>query len=624
MGSDRHVASRRVNTLTAAAQILQPIRSDEPKAEGWHDHAWHFRDVVGELRFAEMWLGNSFSRASLCAASRPEPGGEPQKLESGPAVDLMAALAGGPGGLQEMLRQFGTYLMVPGVGFMIGEPTEAGGPDWIVRSAEEIRLAPGKRGADRTYQIAEGEGSKSWRDIDPEAHIVKVLRPHPRRHWEPDSPTRSALPVLNELDLLTQHVAATATSRLAGAGVQAFPTEMEFEGDWEKFIDEWIEAVTKPIKDRSLASAYVPFPVRMPGAMIQWFKEGLIRYNTPFDDQAMRLREEGIQRLGNAMDMPRQVLTGEARNHWGDWQVEEAGLKIHVEPGLALIADAFTIGYLWPGLESVAAGSSGARADIERFREENPDGDFIVWYDTSDLRVRPDRSSDAKDLYDRWEIDGEALRHETGLSDAEPLDLNDPEIRTRVGFHLLQFESTVSTALELLEIEVSTPPVVNTPPSPPALPPGQPEPAEPGSRALPETREREPDMDEEPAAVAWPAQVLVAACDGIVHRALERAGNKYMRLMKRGEHGACDRPPAELYLCDADVYHLRMQMLADKLLDGAWERVPALAATLDEDAEPLASTLDAYVRLLIRTKQAHTWDRLSHALGACPCQTEAS
>ena len=96
MGDRHHQPVR--PAITASARILQPVSQDTPKKQPWHDDAWGFRDVVGELRFAEMWLGNAFSRSRLIAARRPAPGEEPQPVDSGPAFDAVARLANGVGG----------------------------------------------------------------------------------------------------------------------------------------------------------------------------------------------------------------------------------------------------------------------------------------------------------------------------------------------------------------------------------------------------------------------------------------------------------------------------------------------------------------------------------------------
>jgi hypothetical protein len=651
---DRHRRDRR-QAVTASARILQPVREDNPKKLQWHDEAWGFRDTVGELRFAEMWLGNAFSRSRLIAARRPSPGEEPQPVEDGPAYDLVGRLAGGVGGQSALLRNFAPFLMIPGIGYLVGEPK--GRVDkFVVVDSEDIKVGTSKEGGPG-FELRVDDGTMGWRHLPEGTVVTKVYRPHPRRRWEPDSPTRAALGILRELVLLTMHVEATATSRLAGAGVQAFPSEMEFPDGWEKFIAEYLAAVTKPIKNRDLAAAKAPFPVRMPANVIEAFKNGYINYSNPFDEHALKLREEAITRLGNAMDMPRQILTGEKQNHWGDWQVEEAGLKMHVEPGLETICDGLTVGYLQPGLQTGRDQSKVNDAALREEEDKTPEGEWLIWYDTSDLRVRPDRSQAAGDAYDRWEIDGDVFRKELGLSDAEAVDIKDPATLQRIWLKLLDTD-LASVALVQLglvepdEISVSKgpfgqPEVAPTggEPPPPATPPGD------GGRGLPERQPQQQEPAPTPAppvrkaaevvAVdgqlglvaaaevpdypppATSGEAIVFALDGIVHRAMERAGRRVLNKLPRGEGGRLARsidgnecPAERLHTCT----HLDRYLPADTLFDGAWDRVPEIAERLNEDPEVLIATCEAYCRMLVSTQVEHSFDGLARALGVCPCE----
>src|SRR3546814_4916094 len=64
-------------------------------------------------------------------------------------------------------------------------------------------------------------------------------------------------------------------------------------------------------------------------------------------------------------------------------------------PDAELIAGALTTGYLQPRLRA---------SGVEDW------ANWVVWYDLSELTLRPDRSENALQLYDRLEIDGDALR----------------------------------------------------------------------------------------------------------------------------------------------------------------------------------------------------------------------
>lgn len=86
------------------------------------------------------------------------------------------------------------------------------------------------------------------------------------------------------------------------------------------------------------------------------------------------------------------------------WQVDESALKVNIAPDAELISAAFTTGYLQPRLRA---------SGVEDW------ANWVVWYDLSELTLRPDRSNNAIQLYDRLEINGDALRRETGFDEGD-------------------------------------------------------------------------------------------------------------------------------------------------------------------------------------------------------------
>ena len=136
--------------------------------------------------------------------------------------------------------------------------------------------------------------------------------------------------------------------------------------------------------------------------------------SNPIDDKLIPQRESAIRRLATALDLPSDLLLGvSGMNHWGAAQVEESGIKLHIAPDAEMICHALTKGYLTPVL----------RAEGERLSEDlltGPNGGRIVmWYDPSEIVQRPDKSDDAILAYDRMEINGAALRRESGFSESD-------------------------------------------------------------------------------------------------------------------------------------------------------------------------------------------------------------
>lgn len=430
---------RPLRSLVAAARKISGTRMKRSAPEKWQDEGWDLYDEVGELRFVANSLANSISRARIFAARLPMGDDAPASIsgdgEEDTADDLLAAqtvqaIGGGALGRGELLRRLAVQLFVPGDGYMVGlpegllddaapvddDPTmglPAEGKDeigladlsWHVLSVDEVTF----RGGKLVLRI----GNEDREVSHDEAIVVRVWRPHPRRWWNADSPVRANLPVLRELVGLTKHVAATIDSRLAGAGLLVLGNSVEVvsgatedptgdaDGDEvSNFVDALIETMTIPIRDRDSAAAVVPLVIQVPDEVVG--KVQHLTFSTEFDEKARELRDEAIRRLALGLDAPPETLLGMGgTNHWSAWQIEESTVTVHIEPVLALICDALTTEYLWPVLEE--AGVLNAR-------------DYVVWFDTTELTLRPNRTAEAQALHAVGELSGEALRRESGFA----------------------------------------------------------------------------------------------------------------------------------------------------------------------------------------------------------------
>ena len=95
------------------------------------------------------------------------------------------------------------------------------------------------------------------------------------------------------------------------------------------------------------------------------------------------------------------------------WAVDENEIKFGVQPVVAIICHALTVGLLRPLLVEQGV----------------PDSDlYSVWYDTTLFLVRSDRSKDAQILHDRGVISDAVLRRENGFDES---DAPDPDERMR-------------------------------------------------------------------------------------------------------------------------------------------------------------------------------------------------
>ncbi|MBP5870845.1 phage portal protein [Streptomyces sp. LBUM 1485] len=214
---------------------------------------------------------------------------------------------------------------------------------------------------------------------------------------------------MRELELVNRHIVAQYLSRLASAGVVIFPDEVtfpvreEFADAADPFMEEWVENARTAISTPGTAAAVVPMPIKVPAEYVD--KIAHIDFTLKIDDKIIEKRDSAIKRLASQLNVPPEVLLGMGDlNHWNAWAVDETSLKVNVAPDAELIAAALTTGYLQPRLKA---------SFVEDW------ANWVVWYDMSELTLRPDRSDSAIALYDRLEINGAALRRETGFNEAD-------------------------------------------------------------------------------------------------------------------------------------------------------------------------------------------------------------
>lgn len=465
-------------SLTAAATPVEAkaddVRKGQDAFKSWQDEAWWMYDALGEFRQGVKWLSNVISRARLVPAIAPlNPGDEPMVLDPNtedPAVGLVEDIALGIGGQADLLRSATVHLTVPGEGWFIGrvdtalmstkgDTVEAEQVSWKFYSRDEVRF--NKRTDLPEVQVDD----RVWVPLPDESLLIRVWRPHDRFHWMADSSTRAALPIMRRLELLNRKMDAQIKSRLASNGIYWIPSEITFppkdkyaDAD-DPFVAEFMDLWTTAIRTPGSAAASVPFVGRASADYIEKIRYD--EFSKLVDPELIAQREFEIRRLATSMDVPPEVLLGMVgMNHWGAWQVEESALKTTVTSLLELICWALTTGYLRPALE--AMGQIAEEAVIGEDEEGSeveviPAGsDRIVWYDLSELAVRPDRSQDAKDLHGTLTITDAAALRETGFDEHDLLTDTD-ELRRRLGLKILSTPqaATLAIGLELLGIETT-------------------------------------------------------------------------------------------------------------------------------------------------------------------------
>lgn len=375
---------------------------------------WYFWARIPELRYITRYVSNSCSMARLFIGRTGDDPQNPSPVgPRHPANQLLDNWGGGLLGQAQIIDRLATFLTVTGDCILAGPKEGASTPinpfnRWGVFSTTEVV----SRNGDLWYRTPSGRQEPVPPNVDP----IRVWRPHPRLWWEADSPARSCYSVLREIDLLDQHVHATAVSRLAGAGLLAIPDELTIPGDevetegidTDPFVKTLTEVMSLAIKNRESAAAIVPIILRGPGEYINQIKH--FDFATSFDERVTEYRQTALRRLALGMDVPPEIMLGTAEaSHWGAWQIDESSLRVHIVPLLQLIVGALTEGWFRPAMEAIPL-SAAQRDELK---------DLVVWFDISNLVIHPNVSQDAESVFDRFEINADTLRLRSGFTNGD-------------------------------------------------------------------------------------------------------------------------------------------------------------------------------------------------------------
>jgi hypothetical protein len=549
--------------------------------QDWQRECYRHYAICGEARYGARFFGHAVSRAVLGVATLNAEG-EVEPFSEGPAVDAIDELFNGVDGQTQMLDAIGVHLTIAGECYLVGRhlPT---GDQWEVLSCLEVQVTGD------AWRINYGNGLPPI-DLTEDDVVIRIWVSAPGQHVEADSPFRSLLPILGEIEWLTRHVFAQITSRLAGAGILLMPQGMSFppppgtEGaattttnDADAFMLTLADAMLTPISDPGSPAATVPIVVTAPDDAID--KPRLLEFWSTLDAHAMELRSEAIRRFALGMDLPpEQVLgmgshggTGGGRStgvsHWGAWQIEEATIKLHVEPMLDTIVNALTMGYLRP---AIGDGEQSVSA--------------FVTYTTERLRLRPDRSKEAFELYDRGLLSAKSLIRENGFAVSDMPD--EEEFRQWLLIKAALGSTTpdqVQAAMDQLGVEL-----VGT-----------------ATNQIPRQGRPPPSLDEHPARPRTPSEsALVAASEALVFRALERAGNRLRQSVAK---------PPGVPAYETHLYVTPTNGSSQRLLDDAWSCAPQILAGI-ADHHTVVPLLNSYCQSLIAGRQPHERARLRNWL----------
>lgn len=577
-------------SLTAAVSTVQiggvGWQTWRPGSRTWQSEAWRLYDITGALRFVANWVGNSVSRCRLYVAEVDDTGEAGKETEDAEVAALASTPLGSGPAKDEALRLAAINLFVPGECYIIAESeTGDGGDDcWYVISGQQMRRSGDQLVIRRPLQL--GGGDHTYREgID---LILRVHTPHPADTDEADSPTRSAIPDLREIEALRKREFAELDSRLAGSGLLLVPEGMSYPhgdddpNDAASFSKLLGETMGVSLTNRASAQAMVPIITAVP--MDALGKIQHLTFWSELSEQLLPLREAAVTSLAQSLDVPAEILLGQAdSNHWTAWQISEDAVSTQIVPILSRIADALTTGYLQGALEAMGL---------------DPDK-YVYAFDTAPLTTRPNRSADALNYHQAMLLSDEAAV-EAGAFRQDQMPKQEERLRRIAEAAALANPDLLADPLvrDLLGIEPLPP--TTAAPQPPGVEGGEGNGGEapPGSNPIPEPRalpQQTPQSD---------GAAVVAAAGAAVRRALTLAGSRLVPHNQRDRYAGT--PRWALHARHGAVTPAR----GEAVLRGAWEDLPELAADLGLDSGQLERLLHGFALELLTAGLAYDHELL--------------
>lgn len=338
----------------AEAQFPQLRYTDE----AWQREGWTFYDSNGELSYAGDYVGSAFSLVRLTVNHVDENGQVQGEVVDEPEVQAISStVLGGPMMRADVLRSIGCSFTVAGETYLIGRSGKFIGDEWTCVAPQYVRKWGGKVKVDF--------GAGVWETLNPNTDVImRIWTPHPARPLLADSPTRSLLVTLNQLQKLRMFMSAELNSRIANGCLYPLPDDLKFPGDAENGIPPGapgvaqliFEAMTSNISGYGTAAQIAPIIFEAPIESIMAMKDQPIRFDTPLSDKAMDYRRELIEDMARGLNVPAGQLSGTAMqgmNHWSAWWGTEEFTTKTVAPGMNRVCGALNTAYLYAALRKL-------------------------------------------------------------------------------------------------------------------------------------------------------------------------------------------------------------------------------------------------------------------------------
>jgi len=604
-------------TLTAAAYEVEIKGGTSAKpitTQAWQKEAWRHLDICGELRFAAGRFGAAVSRCRLYVADVDEYGKPGKETQDQAVQGLAETVFGGPTEKVEAIRLLATMGYVVGESYVIAEDRSSEDKDvWYVVSTDQIQVDGS------TYTVRrpqEAGGGKRQIAAGGKDLMMRTWNPHPHDTDQADSPTRSVLPILREIERLSMLTMSQIDSRLISAGLLLLPQGIDFPHDEEQtggivgLMEMILAAAQAQLTGAGDARGLVPILAEVPpgtGADIQH-----LRFDTPLQAEIQTKLDHAIRRLALGLDIAPEELLGQGdSNHWSAWAVDETSVKLFIAPALARICLALTTGYLKGALEAMGK-------DPEK---------FIFWYDTAALAARPDQREDAFRLYDLGLISIKALLEACNFGEDDAPDAKELLLRRLWDMIKIQpalvYDAELQKALGLPKLEQSAGSISKDAEGDKIQLEGGND-AAAKERGLPAADDDQGAASTDEGEGGAPARKakqgndaaakfarLLPAADILCFRALEIAGGRLLDRAdrhRRTQFAGVDRFDIHTRVEDLDANR------AAEVLTNAFAHLPRAAAHAGVNAAELERLLSAYCVELITHRHPHTPEMLGVVL----------
>jgi len=326
----------RSSMVSAASPVQHPA---SPAAISMHTQQWQLRvldlaDLVPEPAGAGSLVRNSVDRVSFVVESKSSVSDRVfvqeyvDKIDFGRAA-LLIWITGE------------VYITMPDS----GEPQ--------VLSIREFK--PARRAGEKN-QILVGS---SWQDLDDP--WFRVWKPSLSNRLHATSPHKAALDLLEAMYVHQLADSSVATSRLAGAGILVWPTNLRSmplrddgspePGSQQEMIQQFHEAAWSSIKNRDGKDAHIPFVVFVDPDSPNYEPKLLHIERDDHADQYQTRFGTYRERYASAVDLPVESVTGMGQsNHWSAWSVNEEKWKSYLAPLVDLLRSAVEMNIVKPHL----------------------------------------------------------------------------------------------------------------------------------------------------------------------------------------------------------------------------------------------------------------------------------